>query len=265
MAKKRRSKRRVGLLLRLVSACGHMLRWLVRHPQPLLVLGLIVVVSWILWDYALRADAFRITQVVMPEGANLELREPLIGKNIWVVDIQTLAKELKRQRPSLKQVRVIRQLPATLRIEPVERVAVAQLRLDHWYLIDQEGFILPYGQGIPFSDLTRFTGIKRPDAALSVGVVNHDEKLSLALRILALLLRHPVLLTHRLSELDVADEHQIRFILDEVIEVRCGSEAELEAHLGRLRASLRVMAGESLDNRYIDVRFQEPIVGSRRP
>ena len=112
-------------------------------------------------------------------------------------------------------------------------------------------------------DLVRLSGVARAGAALSVGKANTDERLLLALRILQKLRRTPALVSRRFTEINVADPQQIRFVLDDELEVRCGSEPELDAHLSRLRASLRAVSHQPFPVGYIDVRFQEPVVGPR--
>ena len=64
-------------------------------------------------------------------------------------------------------------------------------------------------------------------------------------------------------EVNVSDPQQIRFLMEGDTEVRCGTEAELEAHLQRLRTALKAIARQSLDAQYIDVRFHEPVVHPR--
>lgn len=261
MAKRRR--RIVGLIPRLgqgLLRCG---RWIARHPQPALLSGFLFAVLWMIGAYAQRSDAFRITQVHLPPRSSLHLRAPLIGTNVWEVDIRALAGDLKQQAPWLKDIRVIRQLPNAIRIDAIPRSPVAQVRIDRWYPVDREGFILPQGSPEPAERLIRLAGFDRAGVTLRAGKENAEERLRLALRVLDKVRRMPSLMSRRLTEINVADPQQIRFLLAGETEVRCGSEAELDAHLQRLRAALRAIAREPLEARYIDVRFKEPVVGPR--
>jgi cell division septal protein FtsQ len=246
-----------------------------RRPQSLILSGVLAITGWALWDYARRMDAFRITQVVLPSEGSFTLREPILNTNLWGLDIHALAGELKRQQPWLKEVRVIRQLPNAVRVEAIPRTPVAQVRLAQaggWHPVDPEGVLLPSASGAASDDLVRLSGT---GTALRVGNANTDERLLLALRVLQKLRRSPVLVSRRLTEINVADPRQIRFIVDLParpaggaqagggLEVRCGSEPELDAHLSRLRASLRRISRQPVPVQYIDVRFQEPVVGPR--
>ena len=71
----------------------------------------------------------------------------------------------------------------------------------------------------------------------------------------------PASLARRVTEIQVGDATQIRLMLDDAIEVRCGNEAELGAALQRLQAALKVIARQQLPAAYIDVRFNEPVIG----
>ena len=273
MARKRR-QRIIGIVPRVGRAFAAGARSAIRHPQLLILSGVLLMAGWALWDHARRTDAFRITQILLPSDSSLTLQEPILNTNLWDLDIQALAAELKRQQPWLKEVRVIRQLPNAVKVEAIPRIPVAQVRLTppvggtgRWHPVDPEGFLLPPGSPAASEDLVRFSG---SGSALSVGKANTDERLLLALRILQKLRRSPVFVSRRLTEINVADPQQIRFVVDlpagqagGELEVRCGSEPELDAHLARLRASLRAVSQQSMPVRYIDLRFKEPVVGPR--
>ena len=263
MGRRRSHRQFTGLVPRFGQGLVAATRWVRRHPQPAAALGLLAGALWALGAYAQRAEVFRITRVSLPPQSTLKLREPLIGRNLWAVDLRRLADELKQQQPWLKAVRVVRQLPNTLRIEPVQRIPVAQIKLDRWYPVDEEGFIVPEGSVQPRERIIRLVGIDRSGASLRPGQENADERLRLALRVFGTVRRAPLSISRRLIEINVADPQQIRFLMDGDTEVRCGTEAELDAHLQRLRAALQAIARQSLDVQYIDVRFHEPVVHPR--
>lgn len=262
----------VPLLIQRLKALG---RWLLHHPHPFLLAVVLAAALWAVATYAQRTEAFRISTVQLPPDASFELREPLIGRNLWAVDLRDVAEELRRQQPWLKEVRVVRQLPDTLQINAVPRQPVAQVRLDlGWYPVDREGFILPGGNREPASGLVRLVGCQPSAGALRVGAGNTNDRLQLGLRVLAALQRTPTLIARRVTELDVANPQQIRFLLDlsaltppsisdgaQEVEVRCGAEADLATHLERLQTVLKIIRKQSLRVHYIDLRFQEPVIG----
>ena len=261
MAKRRRQSFN-GLMPQLGRGLFAGMRWLGRHPQPVIVLALAAGILWTLWSYAQRADAFRITQVHLPAQSSLKLPEPLIGGNLWELDIRALADALHRQQPWLKTVRVVRQLPNTIRIQTITRIPLAQVKLATWYPVDRDGFVLPEGTTEPSPNLIRITGVDQGRSRLTVGALNTDEHLAAGLRV-AQSLRKTGAMARRLTAIDVANLQQLRLTLDGETEVRCGAEAELSAQLERLRAALKVIARQSMTVRYIDIRFNEPVISPK--
>ena len=262
MSRKRR-QRIVGLLPRIGQWVWTLIVGVARHPQTLIALVGLVVALWALGGYVVRTEAFRITRVMLPPDSSFTLKESILHTNLWELDVEALAAALKQQQPWLQEVRVTRQLPDTLVIEPIERRPIAQVRVDRWYPVDGDGFILPTGSSAPTEAVTRLVGLERGGTALKVGKENSDERLRLALRVLQAARQAPALASRRLSEVNVADPQQLRFVVDEETEIRCGSEVELEAHLGRLQAAWKAIAKQQLGVRYIDVRFPEPVVAPR--
>ena len=263
MAKRSRRRSAAGIIPRVARALWRGGRWIFRHPQPLVLAALVASGGWLLWRYVQRAEAFRIARIVLPPQSSLKMPPSLLGENLLTVDLGLLAQELKRQQPSLKDIRVTRQLPNVLQVTFVPRMPVAQVRLDRWYPVDRQGFVLAEASDEPAERLTQFVGFERATIPLRPGKDNADERLQLALRVLATLRRTQAPLARRLTQINVADPQGIRFLLDGQTEIRCGSEAELGAGLERLRASLNVIGRQPFEVGYIDVRFQEPVIGPR--
>lgn len=260
-SKRRRRIRVIGVLPRLGRGLWAVCRWSLHHPHTFMIAGAACLAIWLLWGYVSRSEAFRIASVSMPAHSSLRLPQPLIGENLLTLDLRALSEQLKRQDASLKEVRVVRHLPNAVSIEPIPRDPVAQVRLDRWYPVDSDGFILPEGRREPMDELTRLVGFQRLRQPLKPGANHTNDRLRLALRVLARLQAAPSLVSRELTEVNVLNPQQIRFRLDGATEVRCGSEAELTAHLKRLRMALRVVARQQATVGYIDVRFQEPVLG----
>lgn len=261
-----KARRRQQQLKGLLPVLGHGLArlggWIIRHPQPMIVSSVMGISLWATASFIQQSDAFQITALTIPANLELKLPSTLVGQNIWQVNLRGLSEQLQRQRPDLKEIRVIRQLPGSLRVNAIARIPVAQLRLDRWYRVDRDGFILPQGTAVPQERLVRFSGLTYSEGSLKAGRANTDERLKLALRVLDTLRQAPTPVSHRVVEINVADSQQIRFVLDDELEIRCGTEAELAAHLARLQATLKMLAKQpSMPIRYIDVRFEEPVVG----
>ncbi len=253
----------VGVFPRAGQLLAAGFRWVFLHPQLFVSLLLVAAASWSFVHYAQQAEAFRVAEVVLPADSSMQLSEPLIGKNLWRVDLRSISMELKKQQPNLKDVRVTRQLPGTIRVQAIARKPVAQVKLDRWYAVDREGFVLPDGGSQPDENLVRISGLERGNEGVRAGRVNDDERLQTALRVLFRLRQLPGL-SRRIREISVADLQQLHFLLDDEMEIRCGSEGELEEHLRRLQAAMKALAKDHrVSARYVDVRFKPPVVGQQ--
>jgi cell division septal protein FtsQ len=111
--------------------------------------------------------------------------------------------------------------------------------------------------------MLQISGLERLKPGLVAGQENEAEPLRLALRVVRLLRQAPPLAARRIIQVDASDPRQITFTMQDGAQVRCGSEAELASHLERLEAALKAIDRQSLDVGYIDVRFQEPVIGPR--
>lgn len=261
---RRRQQQIRGIFPTLWHNLAIVFKWAFGHPKPIIIALFFSATCWGIVNFVNQSEAFKIKTVTVPADLSLDLPN-LIGQNIWRVDLQSLSERLQRQRPDLKEIRVIRQLPNAIRVHAIARVAAAQVRLDRWHIVDTEGFILADGQAEPFDGLVRLTGFIRSETPLKLGKLNADERMKLALRVLPLVRQSPVLALRQLVELNVSDMQQIRFVLDGEVEIRCGSEAELEAHLARLQATMKLLARQPpLSIRYIDVRFPDPVVSPQQ-
>ena len=91
MRSRRRRQRIAGVVPRVGRGAIALGRRIGSHPQPFIVLSVLVVGVWALWGSAQRADAFRITRVTLPAEPSFRLREPLVGTLLWQLDIHALS------------------------------------------------------------------------------------------------------------------------------------------------------------------------------
>jgi len=225
--------------------------------------GLVAMAGWGMVTYVRDADAFRIAEIRMEPARGLRVPRSVIGQNLWSVDLSALAESLSRQQPALKTVRVVRELPNRLRIDAIARHPIAQVRLDRWYAVDGEGYVLPDGRTQPSEDLVRLVGVETPQARLRAGALNTSERLQVGLRVVDAVRQQPWLPSHRLETVDVSDPRQISLRIDDDVEIRCGAESELPTQLTRLQTVLKTVEPQRVAIRYIDVRFAEPVVAPR--
>lgn len=249
-----------GLIPWLVRQAFRGVRWALANSQVVVALlvvgGCLAAVAAI----AVRSRVFRVARIEVPPGIEVELPASLIGRSIWAVDLKTLAADLKTQHRHLKRVRVIRRLPQTLQVDVLERIPVAQVKLAQWHLVDGEGFVLQAGRPKPWDQFVILKGVDALGSPLKVGREHASEPMYRALRLVARLKGSLLLIGHRLTAVDVSNPRQLKLVIDD-IEVRCGGEEQLAVQLDRLHAALKTVASHPMAIRYIDVRFQDPVIG----
>ena len=129
--------------------------------------------------------------------------------------------------------------------------------------MDRDGYILPVSAAAPADGLVVLRGIEDPKAPLAAGKANTGERLLRALALIDQLRRSSWLAGHHVSVIDASDPEQVTFVLDQGVEVRCGNPAQLGKELKRLRTVLQQVAKHELNVRYIDLRFQDPVIGPK--
>ncbi|MBI4354411.1 MAG: cell division protein FtsQ [Candidatus Omnitrophica bacterium] len=218
-------RRHRGILPQLARLLWGAVRWVATRPALWALLMVGVGGGSGLWYLLTQTEAFRITHVEAPRDVEVSVPSGLIGRNIWTVDLQGLTTQLKARHPHLKRIRALRRLPQTLVVDVVARVPV-----------------------------------KHPVALKGIGSEEDRER---AVRIAEWLQRHPALIGHRLTAVDVQDADQLLVVLDDELEIRFGREEQLSQQMNRLRLALHAVTQRSIQARYIDLRFEEPVVGQK--
>jgi cell division protein FtsQ len=143
-------------------------RGLLRRGGQVVLFGLVATALTWLGDqtvrYAHSAQAFAIREIVI-EGnqqlGDIDVRRAAglqIGSNIFEISDEDARKYLLRH-PWIEDATVVRKLPASIRIDIVERQPVALVALDHLYLVSHEGAVFKrLGVDDPV-DLPVITGI----------------------------------------------------------------------------------------------------------
>ncbi len=261
MSKRRRASR--GMVPRAMSGLFAAARWLLRHPQPLIVIAAIAL-SVVGFNRVVRShDAFAVANVELPPDSGLTIPDGLVGENMWSVDLNGLAEMFHVQQPSLAWVRVTRVLPRSLRVETEARRPIAQVQLGQWHAIDARGFIFPTATATPQDGLLALKGVDDRKAPLRVGRENISDRLAAGLKLAQSLAASSALHDHEVTSVDISNPQQITFIIDDGMEIRCGAQEELDGQLNRLRVVLQKVKRQAIEIRYIDVRFPDPVVSPK--
>ena len=191
--------------------------------------------------------------------------ETIIGANIFFIDLNEFKRKVESSHTEFKDVIVRRILPNKLIIEAQLRKPIAQIRSDRYYFVDKEGVMLPDVKNFPDPDLPIIFGIGVNLA--KVKPYNFTElerdRIGKALGIIKGMRDIEGLEALRLKSVDVTDPGNLSFFLEKSnVEIKIGN-SDFEKRL-RVLARLLEQVGPDVDSfKYIDLRFEDPIIGPR--
>ena len=217
--------------------------------------------------YAVNSPTFELRQVrilnmgtMTPQQA-FKFSELQPGENLVHLDLVGVQQVIKRNHPEFKEVRVRRVLPDQVEILIKRRTPVAQAFFSRYVQIDKDLIVLPGSSTVPFRNLTVIEGAPMPRAGLFVGTTLNDATTQKALRLMDVLKRSQILAKHTLTKIDIGDPKNISFTIDG-IEIRIGNNHFIE-RLKILDQTLRTLALDAAKIRYIDLRFDDVVIGPR--
>lgn len=185
-------------------------------------------------------------------------------RNIFFIDLDTLKEKMEVSHREFKDIVVRRLLPNKLVVYANLRNAIAQIRSDRYYLVDKEGVLLPDVKNFPDPDLPIIAGIginlaKVP--SVSNFTKFEREKLDRALGLIKDIDSIEGLSRHRLKMVDVTDPGNVSFFLVESnIEIKIGY-TDFHDRLLVLVTVLEQLGSDIDEFKYIDLRFEDPIIG----
>ncbi len=199
------------------------------------------------------------------------LTDPRIGYrlpsplHLWQANLAGLADAIRREHPQLATVVVHRQLPNRLVAEVTLRDPVGQLRGRRFYLVAPDGMVLTPGsptawEGLPVLLLGSRTAAYQPGQSCAV------PELRQAVAVLREIQQSNVLGAHRVSAVRLmptgpeATADLITVVLDNGLELRA-IPGELGPRLARLGELMRTKGREMEQAQYVDLRFDDLVVG----
>jgi len=188
----------------------------------------------------------------------------VLGANIFLVDLKNFKEKIEASHPELRDVVVRRALPNRLIVQARQRLVVAQVYGDKPYFIDKDGIFLPYTNNSVEENIPIISGIRV--AGPSRNSVVQKEKISKALFLIYALSVNRKLSRYQIKTIDMADSRNISFFLSakdaEKVEIKIG-DSEFNKRLDVLATVLEQLGQDIERVKYIDLRFEDPIVGPR--
>ncbi len=219
--------------------------------------------------YALSSSTFQITEVkilnagAMTDAQAFDFCELKKGESLISLDLVGVQEVIKRKHPEFKEVRVRRVLPNQIEVFLKRRTPVAQAVFSSRYIqIDKDMVLLPGAGGVAFHNLTIIEGAPAPVDGLFVGVTLRDPATQKAVKLADAVKQSGVLRGHLLTHVNISDPNNIFLLVDGQIEIRFGGAHYME-RLKILDQTLRRVPLDSSKIRYIDLRFDDVVVGPR--
>ena len=220
------------------------------------------------------SEYFMIKEVVVKvsdeDGSVKELSlnkiadEEIVGASIFFIDLKDLKEKIELVHPEFKNVVVRRMLPNKLIARALLRKGVAQIRSDRYYSVDREGVLLPDVKNFPDKHLPIITGIGINLAKAQASSLSRFDKdrLEKALNLIREIRLVEDLQGFKLKVVDITDPGSLSFYFDEVnVEIKIGN-ADFHNRLKVLATVLSQFSSDIDEYKYIDLRFEDPIVGS---
>lgn len=250
-----KSKPKVPFYLRAV-------RFSRKASSSVIPLALLVAIGGELHHFVHTQAAFDLSEVEVRTNGSLDkdaVLDLIQESNIFKIDLLRLTQRLEA-RPEVRSARVTRSLPDSLIVDVVERIPVAQMRANRYFLVDEEGVILPGARDYPDPDLPVIVGIGLMVGRIKPGEPYCSDRLNKALELLEAISPARSLKDRKVTRIDVRDLRDIYFLTDEEVEVRVGGE-DFDQKIRLMDEVLLEARSKGENVKYIDLRFGDVVVG----
>lgn len=218
--------------------------------------------------YAVNSPVFELQEVhilnmgTVPQAEAFRFCELQRGENLITLDLVNVQQVIKRKHPQFKEVLIRRVLPNRIEVMLKRRTPEIQILFSKYIQVDKDLVILPGSSSTPFRNLTIIEGTPVPSPGIYVGVTIKDPATQQARKLAEEIKRLNMLGKHTLSKVDIRDPKNFCLIVDNEIEIKMGDNHFVE-RLKILAQTLKTMDLDKTKIRYIDLRFDDVIIGPR--
>jgi cell division septal protein FtsQ len=242
----------------------------------ILLIGLLFV-SVSIGRFLINSELFRIKDIISNGNKSADLSY-LKAKNIFTVNLQKETVYISQLYPDYRTVKLVRVLPSRLYAEFIKRKAIAIIKLNRYFCVDETGALFDVPEQLEGQYLPIILGLETKIFGARPGSKFNLRELNLALTIINELKLNKALKDYRIRVINVTNPSSTSFIMPlSTEEQRAGSFGD-EASLGakgleiRIGADdisnkLNILAGllsqeknKSSSIKYIDLRFKDPVI-----
>ena len=233
----------------------------------ILLAGVLVFLIFSIWEVAEKqiknSELFRIKSIKVVDPSMQFIKSSrminLKGRNIFAVDLNTLAARLQTEYPEIAEIRLLKRFPDQILIATKKRFpfALAQVK-GKTVIIDSQGIILSPSAINP-AEYPLVLGVAAEKLLVSPGIQLKGEDITTALNIIKTFRMNKYLSIYKILRIDVSNLSQIEFNLTESLKVIM-DQSNVPERIQLLSLMLSPQTKLQLDEvDYIDLRFQEPI------
>jgi len=203
----------------------------------------------------------RVTCSVASRAKSLQKFLYLKNQSIFDVNLAGLQKQLEWSFPEVGQIRAFKRFPDEICIVLKERPPYAAIMLGpNYFLIDHQGFMVSkdsslQGQGM----FPLIRGLPSTSKNVSLGQRIVSDQLQLAINMLDLFSANRALRSFEIAKIDIGNLSRISFFLGDQLEVVIDKE-NVAQRINTLGVILEKAKLDWERIRYIDLRFQEPVI-----
>jgi len=181
------------------------------------------------------------------------------NRNIFEIDIVTLSSRIKNQYPQIKDAVVRRILPNAIEIDIIPRVAVAKIKAQEYFPVDETGMVLsPEAKTGKLPVVMGFSSWFKP----RIGERINNKQLENAFLLINAMKESSFYSDYSVTTIDASNYRNLSFYLENGIEIKMG-DGDFKARLKSLKT---ILAKPDLDKesiKYIDLRFKDVVIGPK--
>ncbi|MFH1753651.1 MAG: cell division protein FtsQ/DivIB, partial [Candidatus Omnitrophota bacterium] len=208
-------------------------------------------------------DKSRITWLSKPyTGKNYDgLLSLGLGENIIKFDAKAAGDNILADNPELKEIQIVKAFPDMVELRVESRSPIAQVGDWSFYLIDDEGVTLT---GVRDSIEEAFPVISGADWRFVHKIGRRDDSVRMknGLSLLKAISTSGFLNDHIMTKMDISDYRNLSFFIEDGLEIKIG-HSNFEMRLEQLSKTLASIVVDKDEIKYIDLRFDDVVLGTR--
>ena len=227
------------------------------------VLGLVV--YNLAEDAFTRSPYFRVKMIVLDPSLQFINKNDLvylIGKNVFTIDLKEVQRKLGYKYPQIAQLRIVKNYPDQILIQAKKRFALAQVMVRRRIaVVDEQGMVLMFLHDID-STLPAIKGINDKGIKIELGFPITGQDLVLALKIIKAYEDHKILAAYPIMDIEIENPSKIEMTIINNLKIIIDQE-KIEQRMNVLVVLLSQAKLDFEKIKYLDLRFQEPIIGQK--